>query len=132
MSLNTKILAISFVMVCAILALAGVSISLNQSLGQQALDLYDKAFVGVNYAHKVQFEFTKLQGTSPTMPLSSEDDVAAVTSMMNNMDVVIERATTDEEREVAKSARADLDSLIDAQFKGERPEDQQSIAAAHR
>ena len=121
MSLNTKILAISFVMVCAILALAGVSISLNQSLGQQALDLYDKAFVGVNYAHKVQFEFTKLQGTSPTMPLSSDDDVAAVTSMMNNMDVVIERATTDEEREVARSARADLDSLIDAQFKGERP-----------
>jgi len=122
MSLNKKIFGISVIMVCAILALAGVSISLNQSLGQQALDLYDKAFVGVHYAHKVQTDFTKLQASSPAAPLTSDDDVAAVNSMVNNMDVVIERATTDKEKEMATATRADLASLIDAQYQGDRPE----------
>ena len=122
MSLNKKILGISVVMVCAILALAGVSAYLNQQLGKQALDLYDKAFVGVHYAHKVQTAFTKLQGTSPATPLTSDDDIATVNSMLNDMDVVIERSTNDKEKELATAARADLDSLIDAQYKGERPE----------
>ena len=54
MKLSQKIIGISAVMLTSISALAGVAIWLNATLGHDALDLYDKAFVGVHYAHKVQ------------------------------------------------------------------------------
>ena len=121
MSLNAKILAFSVAMVLALTALTGVSIYLNEKLGGQALDLYDKAFVGVHYAHKVQTNFATLRSSVANAPLTAKNDIAAVTTMLDDMDVVIERATSPKEKEVAVAARADIATLIDAHFKGERP-----------
>ena len=113
MKLSQKIIGISAVMLASISALAGVAIWLNATLGRDALDLYDKAFVGVHYAHKVQTGFATLKGSNPTLPITAEDDVSSVNTMLNNMDVVIERASNDEERTLAQTARKHLASLID-------------------
>ncbi len=121
MKLSQKIIGISAVMLTSISALAGVAIWLNATLGHDALDLYDKAFVGVHYAHKVQTSFATLKGTSPALPLTADDDVGAVNAMLNNLDVVIERASNDEERTLARAARKDMASLIDPNVPGERP-----------
>ncbi len=121
MKLSHKIIGISAIMLTSISALAGVAIWLNATLGRDALDLYDKAFVGVHYAHKVQTDFATLRGASPTLPLTTDDDTAAVNTMLNNLDVVIERASNDEERTLAQTARKDMASLIDAHVAGDRP-----------
>ena len=129
MKLSQKIIAISCVMVTSIAALAGVAILQNASLGQQAMELYDKAFVGVHYAHKVQTDFATLKGGNPTPPLTAEDDVSAVNGMLNNLDVVLERASNDKEKELAQAARSDLARLIDPNFAGDRPS--MSLIAKH-
>lgn len=122
MRINLKILIISTIMVSCISALACVAIYLNSRIGAEALNLYDKAFVGVHYAHRVETKYEKLMSSHPAAPLTTDDELGAVNSMLNDLDVVIERASNDKEATLAKATRHEIASLIDSNYSGERPE----------
>jgi methyl-accepting chemotaxis protein len=120
-SLSHKILAICLLMLMSVVALASVSLALNLQLGHETLDLYDKAFVGVHYAQNVQTGFARVEGRHPDVPLTSDDDVSAVKSVLDDLDVAIDRASNDKERDMAQTARGALNALIDPTFTGDRP-----------
>jgi len=120
-SLSQKISAICLLMLVSIIALAGVSLALNLQLGHETLDLYDKAFVGVHYAQNVQTQFARVEGEHPAVPLTSDDDVSVVKSALDDLDVAIDRASNDKEREMAQAARASMTALYDPNVSGDRP-----------
>ena len=90
MSLGQKIWAICLMMMVAIIGLASVSLVLNLQLGQETLDLYDKAFIGVHYAQNVQTGFARIEGRRATAPFTSERDIADVNTVIDNLDVAID------------------------------------------
>ncbi len=121
MSISHKVSAICLMMLISIIGLASVSLVLNLQLGREALELYDKAFVGVHYAQNVQTGFARVEGRYPSVPLTGDDDVAAVKSALDDLDVAKDRASNDKERSMAGDARTSLNALIDPAFSGERP-----------
>ena len=121
MSLSQKIWAISAMMMVAIIGLAAVSLVFNMQLGRETLDLYDKAFVGVHYAQNVQTGFARIEGRHPDVPFTADDDVSDVKTVIDDLDVAIDRASNDKERSQAQAARQSLNALIDPAFTGERP-----------
>ncbi len=100
--------------ICAVvLALAGATAVLAGQFGAIADNLYDNAFVGVHYAHKVEAGFLRLQehrGVVGVMPVTN-DEKANLAVIIDDLDVAIERAPTVRERALAQAARADLLAL---------------------
>jgi methyl-accepting chemotaxis protein len=121
MSISHKISAVCLLMLMSIIGLASVSMTLNLQLGHESLELYDKAFVGVHYAQNVQTGFARVEGRHPDVPLTTDDDIAAVKSVIDDLDVALDRASNDKERTMARAARAALSALIDPNFSGDRP-----------
>ena len=80
-SIQTKILIASAALMACMMAFSVTVVVLGSELGKIALDLYDKSFVSVHYAHKVQTAFVRLEAlhTDADLPLKADDDTAAVT-----------------------------------------------------
>lgn len=114
-NIRAKIIACCVVLLLCVAGFSGSVIFMSSQLGNMALALYDNAFVAVNYAYKVQVAFVRLKGphTDADVPFTADDDTAEITSMLNNLDVANERATTPKEHEAAAAARAALASLVD-------------------
>lgn len=111
LSIRSKIAATCFISLLSSITFVIVALNYAQQLGQQATSLYDNAFVGVHYAHKVQTAFVRLEAKiTSTSTLTSEDE-SALASVLNDLDVVIERASNDRERAMATAVRNDLQAL---------------------
>jgi len=84
------------------------------SLSTIAIDTYDKAFEGVDYAHKVQTAFVRFADAHKAAGATFADDAshAQVQKILDNLDVMIDRAMDDKSRELSKSLRVDIAALM--------------------
>ena len=75
-SIQTKILIASAALMACMMAFSVTVVVLGSELGKIALDLYDKSFVSVHYAHKVQTAFVRLEAlhTDADLPLKADDE----------------------------------------------------------
>jgi methyl-accepting chemotaxis protein len=98
-------------------------VALNAQMGDMAINLYDKTFVGMHYADKVQTAFVRLEGrhTDADLPLTQDDDTAAIASMLNDLDVAADRAATPKQKTGVATAKADLQALISTAPTPDRP-----------
>ncbi len=123
LSLGAKILCSCFAITSSVVIFSTTVMVLSSQLGEVALNLYDKAFVSVHYAYKVQTSFVELKGrhTDADVPFKADDDLAAVTGMLNNLDVAMDRSVTDKERSLVTAVRNDLSKLVDPGAEVQRP-----------
>ena len=121
-SLGAKVLLLCGCLVIGAIVYGGSVVFLEERLAGISLNLYDRGFVPVHYAHKVQTAFEKLAGhhTDADLPLTAEEDVAAVNAMLNDLDVTGDHVRTDKEHAAQTAARSDIAKLIDANA-AERP-----------
>jgi len=114
MSLRAKITLLSIMLMLSVFVLAAMSLLLRNEFSGIADRLYDNAFVGVNYAHKVQLKFVRFEAAHKVLkaPLQDPADRAAVEDILNNLDVAIERAPGARPRQLANAARADIAALL--------------------
>ena len=84
------------------------------SLSTIAMDTYDKAFEGVDYAHKVQTGFVRFAGShdAPGASFSDATSHAQLQKILDNLDVTIDRAMDDKSRDESKALRAKVEALM--------------------
>ena len=82
------------------------------NLGDLAANIYDKAFTGVDYAHKAEKNLLELKvlANKPNKPDYEKEKSRIVKEFSDNIDVSIERAMTDKSREFAKSFKVKIDA----------------------
>jgi len=102
----------------------GKSAGAISSLSTVAIDIYDKAFEGVDYAHKAQTGFVRYEHEHCTPNSSFTDDASHkdAQKILDNLDVVIDRATSDKSREAAKALRAEIEVLSKLQTNAAAPD----------
>jgi signal transduction histidine kinase len=113
MSIRLKLTVLIALMISATIALAAFATLMSSRFGQIADNLYDNAFVGVHYAHKVEVGFVRLEDAHRDLgaPYTSEADRAEIRSILDDLDVAIERAPTERERSLAKTVRLRIAAL---------------------
>ncbi len=116
MSIRYKLIALTALMITAMIALAGVATFTIGRFGQIADSLYDNAFVGVHYAHKVDVGFVRLEDSQRAAPSgklgASQKD--SLQKIVDDLDVAIERAPTPREKQLALALRTQIVALADA------------------
>lgn len=82
-------------------------------LSTTAINMYDKAFVGVDYAHKVQTLFVRFMASHEYDDSAYSDDAskAQIQTILDNMDVVIERSMSEKNRNLAKEIRTQIQGI---------------------
>ncbi|HEY3889003.1 MAG TPA: ATP-binding protein [Caulobacteraceae bacterium] len=127
MSIRYKLIVLTAVMIAAMIAIATFAAIMTNRFGSIADSLYDRAFVGVHYAHKVEVGFVRFESAHATVkpPYTSAGDRAAIQKILDDLDVAIERAPTFREKELAITARGQIAALSDP-MRGAR-EDPQTI-----
>ena len=111
MSIRLKVLLACIGFAAIIVALGLFSRQQQQEMASLAEHLYDNT-VGVDYAHKVETGFVRFATTHRDVALDAAAQ-AQLKSMLDTLDVVIERALTDKSRAAAKAIRAKLILLHD-------------------
>ena len=127
MSIRYKLFLMTGVMIAALIAIGCVTMLMTGQLGQIADNLYDRAFVGVHYAHKVEAGFIRFesahQGVAP--PYRTDADREAIDTILDDLEVAIERAPTPHEQQLAISVRSQIAGLEDPR----RPASQDDLSA---
>ncbi|HXZ25474.1 MAG TPA: HAMP domain-containing protein, partial [Nitrospiria bacterium] len=124
MSIRLKMFSACAVFLAAFAALGWFSYSQQNALSMAtktaqtklsdvAKEIYDKAFMGVNYVRKSQLDWEKFLVLYEKNHAMSTVSRAALQTVMDEMDVAIERAVTEQSREVARSVRAEVASMHD-------------------
>ncbi|HUJ79838.1 MAG TPA: methyl-accepting chemotaxis protein [Nitrospiria bacterium] len=122
MSIRLKMFSACAVFLAAFAALGWFSYSQQNALSMAtktaqtklsdvAKEIYDKAFMGVNYVRKSQLDWEKFLVMYEKTHAMSNVSRAALQTVMDELDVAIERAVTEQSREVAKSVRAEVASM---------------------
>jgi len=108
MSLRWKLALACLAMVLVTIGVGLFGFYQTRRMGDLAIDIYDKNFVGTDYAHRVQ------EGVQRIL-LSNEggvvDEVATkkqLLKLLDALDIAIERAATDKTRDFAIGVRGDL------------------------
>ena len=115
MSIRYKLIVLTSVMIAAMIAIATLAIIMTNRFAIIADSLYDRGFVGVHYAHKVEVGFVRFESDHAAVrpPYTSEGDHAALQTILNDLDVAIDRAPTARDRQRAVTARAQIAALTD-------------------
>lgn len=108
MTLTKKIALLGVIMLVSISGLAVAAYWMSLRLGNEALDLYDRAFVGLHYAHNAQSAMAQVAARRPSLPLSSPQDLHDVNAALDNLDVVTESSASGAELRDTDRARAAL------------------------
>jgi signal transduction histidine kinase/ActR/RegA family two-component response regulator len=112
MGIRGKLVVLTAVMVAAMVALAGFTTYVAGSFGHIADNLYDNAFVGVHYAHKVEVGFVRLEAAHrPAGARALDAAERAELRTIDDLDVAIERAPTPREKKLAIAVRGQLAAL---------------------
>lgn len=102
-------------MIAALIAIAGVTTLMTGQFGQIADNFYDHAFVGVHYARKAEAGFIRFErahrGSAP--PYRTEADRDAIDTILDDLDVAIERAPTPREKQLAVTVRSQIAAIVD-------------------
>ena len=122
-SIRSKVLAACLLLILFMSGFSAAMVVFNNQMGELALGLYDKTFVGMHYAHKVQTAFVRLKAshTDADLPLTGDDDKAAVAAMEDDLDVAADRAVTPRQKSGLATAKSDINSLIDPAAGPDRP-----------
>src|SRR3954452_23835283 len=114
MSLQYKIVSLTGAILAAMLVLAGAVGLAQDRFGRIADNLYDNAFVGVHYAHKVEVGFVRFEAAHQgrTGGRWTEADVKAMQPLLDDLDVAIERAPSPRERVLAQQLRVRISALL--------------------
>jgi methyl-accepting chemotaxis protein len=95
----------------------------QDKLSNLAKDIYDKAFMGVNYARKSQLDWAHFlaldQGRKSDAAAVPNDARDQLQKLMDDLDVTIEHAITDKSRDVATTARALVTDVHQAAVDGD-------------
>ncbi|HEU5047918.1 MAG TPA: methyl-accepting chemotaxis protein [Rickettsiales bacterium] len=85
------------------------------ALSTVAMDMYDKAFEGVDYAHRVQTLFVKFMASHEGATASFGDSASKqqLQTILDNMDVDIERAMNDKTKHQAENIRGQIKHIMD-------------------
>ena len=129
MTLQLKIITLTGVVLAAMLLLAAGVLLTADRFGEIADNLYDNAFVGVHYAHKVEVGFVRFESAHPagrTMTWTASD-TQALGAMLDNLDIAIERAPSERERLLAQKVRRQLAPLLDKQVQARGRPDLETI-----
>ena len=129
MTLQLKIITLTGVVLTAMLVLAAGVLLTADRFGEIADNLYDNAFVGVHYAHKVEVGFVRFESAHPAgrMMTWTASDTQALGAMLDNLDIAIERAPSDRERVLAQKVRRQLAPLLDKQVQARGRPDLETI-----
>ena len=132
MSLRAKITLISMLAMVSTLVLTLLTLYIRAEFSEAADQLYDKAFVGVHYAHTVESKFIRFADAHRDIPppYRKQGDVASLRSILDDMDVAIERAPSDPSKTLATAAKASISALLDAHASGKAPQALTSIDSA--
>jgi methyl-accepting chemotaxis protein len=133
MSIRLKVSSACLIFLACLVALGALSHSqqakfsiasqnAQDKLSNLAIDIYDKAFMGVNYARKSQLDWARfraadLRRTSATAPMS-ETARDLLQKMMDDLDVTTQHAITDKSRDVATTTRAEVANVHQAAVDG--------------
>jgi signal transduction histidine kinase len=110
MAIRGKLIVLTAIMTGAMVALAGFTAFVEGRFGHIADNLYDNAFVGVHYASKVEVGFVRLKETHRRGGLGtlSAAERADLQTILDDLDVAIERAPTPREKQLAITLRQRL------------------------
>ena len=111
MSIFLKILLACAVFLTCIVGLGAFSKSQQAQLSDAARNIYDNAFMGVNYARKAQLDFLRFSSAHHDGNVVNEEESKLLDKSLDNLDVAIERAMTDKARSIAKKAREEIVAL---------------------
>jgi signal transduction histidine kinase/ActR/RegA family two-component response regulator len=113
MSIRSKLIVLTTVMVSAMIALAAFVTVMTNRFTQIADNLYDNAFVGVHYAHKVEVGFVRFEEAHRDLkgPYATPTDRAQLQSILDDLDVAIERAPTRRDKNLAVGVRTQITAL---------------------
>jgi signal transduction histidine kinase len=114
-SIRYKLIVLTSVMIAAMVAIATFAIIMTNRFATIADNLYDRGFVGVHYAHKVEVGFIRFESDHAAVrpPYTSEGDRAALQTILNDLDVAIDRAPTARDKQRAVTARGQIAALTD-------------------
>jgi signal transduction histidine kinase/ActR/RegA family two-component response regulator len=114
-SIRYKLIVLTSVMIAAMIAIATLATIMTNRFATIADSLYDRAFIGVHYAHKVEVGFARFESDHAAVrpPYTSEGDRAALQTILNDLDVAIDRAPTARDRQRAVTAREQIAALTD-------------------
>jgi signal transduction histidine kinase len=111
MAIRGKLIALTAVMVAAMIALAGFTTYVAGRFGHIADNLYDNAFIGVHYAHKVEVGFVRLETAHRASGALDAAERGELQAILDDLDVAIERAPTLREKKLAIALRGQLAAL---------------------
>jgi signal transduction histidine kinase/DNA-binding response OmpR family regulator len=112
MSLQIRLGIASLTMVLIAVAIGLFGVYETVSLSDLATDIYDKTFVGTDYAHRVEEGVQRLLLTDREV-FSDKASHRQLSTMVDFMDVAIERAATVKTRQFAMELRARLMRIVD-------------------
>jgi len=112
MTIRAKILlgCVSLTLLAGLMGLFGAMQS--RKLGSVALDIYDKAFMAVTYLREAQFDFNRLAGEAAAAGTASLTDEATAQEVLDDLDLVRDRAITPAARLEAAALRAQVAALL--------------------
>jgi methyl-accepting chemotaxis protein len=113
MSIRLRIILACLVFLGCTIGLGLYSRTQQTQLSDVAKNIYDNAFMGVNYARKAQFDFARFETEYHVNATISDDERAQLQKTLDDLDVAIERAMTDKARDAAKAAREKIGSKHD-------------------
>jgi len=113
MAIRGKLIVLTAIMMAAMVALAAFTAFVEGRFGHIADNLYDNAFVGVHYASKVEVGFVRLKETHRRGGLGtlSAEERADLQTILDDLNVAIERAPTPREKQLAVTLRQQLVAL---------------------
>jgi signal transduction histidine kinase len=83
----------------------------DAKLGELTMDTYDKALIGVKYAQKVQIDFTRLKASDNHAILLTAYGNAQLQTLLEDLDIAIERAISAKGKAAAIAVRTQLGDL---------------------
>ena len=113
MSIRLRILLACLVFLLCTIGLGLFSFYQQNLLSDVAKNIYDNAFMGVNYARKSQLDFSFFVLGHHDPASLSNDDRDHLQNVTDDLDVAIERAMTDKARAMAKDMRGKISAAHD-------------------
>src|ERR1700691_2671513 len=83
----------------------------DAKLSELTMDTYDKALIGVKYAQKVQIDFTRLKASDNHAILLTAYGNAQLQTLLEDLDIAIERAISAKGKAAAIAVRTQLGDL---------------------
>ena len=127
MTIRLKLILACTSFLFLIAGLGGLGRYESHQMSDLAINIYDKAFVGVDYSHKVQAEFLRLRArlADTANPITVEEKAASIKKIVDQLEIAGQRAVSPQAQALAQSALelakklpdqtgADLKSAIDS------------------